>query len=325
MSIIRDDALILRSLRYGETSRLVVALTARHGKVHLLAKGAREPKRGYGGALEILTRSQIVFYHKRSRELHLVHSASVERAYLRILQTAGGFHLACAALEFVLRVVPDEDPAEEIFASLAAFLERADAADAPAPDGAPIDPRKAQGKLLWELRIFQLAVVAALGYAPATGCCCGCGAPLESEARFGVREGGLLCVRCRPEGEALPLSPRALALLRRICAMPGERMKAATQSESAGEEEAPKQAAAKEAAPHAGASWEPHASQGTGAVAERKPGGLRGSSEVRDRQVIEVVESFLRYHVTGYYGLKSLKSFAEWESLASPAAKPGPR
>lgn len=107
--------------------------------------------------------------------------------------------------------------------------------------------------------------------------------------------------------------------------MPGERMKAATQSESAGEEEAPKQAAAKEAAPHAGASWEPHASQGTGAVAERKPDGLRGSSAVRDRQVIEVVESFLRYHVTGYYGLKSLKSFAEWESLASPAAKPGLR
>lgn len=262
MAIVRDEGLVLRSMRYRETSRLLVALTPKYGKVHLLAKGAREYKRGFGGALEPLTRSQLVFYYKRSRELHLVHSASAEYAYLGLLRRPACFHLACAALEFVLRVVPDEDPSPEIYAALAAFLESGDAGGSPA-------------QVLWELRVFQFGTIALLGYAPGLDRCVACGRPVPGGRTFGVAEGGILCSRCRPEGETLPLSAASLDLLRRLAG---------------------------------------HAESGSsaGAGACPSPGAHPASA---GRQVAAVVESFLQYHLPGYHGLRSLKSLADWQSL----------
>ena len=263
MAIVRDEALILRVMRYRETSKILVALTPVFGKVHLLAKGAREYKRGFGGALEILTRSRLVFYHKRQSELHLLHSASVERPYLRLLSEATAYHLACAALEFVLRVVPDEDPSVEIFETLGAFLERADAGASTA-------------EMFWALRVFQFRTVALLGYAPQLACCAVCGEADVSDARFGVAEGGILCPRCRAQGETRPLAPAALALLQRLVA-------------------------------HAGAG---------SATAQADAPARAGV----DRQAAEVVECFLRYHVTGYQGLRSLKSLAAWRRVRRASA-----
>jgi len=278
VAIVRDEALILRVMRYRETSKIVVALTPAFGKVHLLAKGAREYKRGFGGALEILTRAHLVFYHQKQRDLHLLHSASVEQPYLRLLSPASVYHLACAALEFVLRVLPDEDPAGEIYHTLAAFLERGDAEPSP-------------GEIYWALRVFQFRTVALLGYAPQLTCCAVCGEAVPGAATFGVAEGGLLCARCRPQGETRPLSPGALDVLRSLV----------THAGSAGAAAAGEGASARGGHP----AFPP---------VPRRSAGL-------DRQVADVVECFLRYHVTGYQGLRSLKSLSDWRTLQRAAGR----
>jgi DNA repair protein RecO (recombination protein O) len=251
VAIVEDEAIILRSLRFRETSRIVITLMPRFGKVHLLAKGARDLKSRFGASLEFLTRARIVFYLKKTRELHLMNSATVEEAYLGLLTRPRDYHLACAAAEFVDRVLADEDPHPEVFEALAAFLDaRNREPDAGGPDGG--------------LRGLQLRIAARLGYAPQLESCARCGRALDAPGVFDVAGGGAICRRCEPEGEALPLSSAVLARLQAL-------------------------------------------------LADEPAGAARDATT--DRQVGRIVETFLRYHMTGYQGLRSLKCLADWRQI----------
>lgn len=213
MPIVEDEALILRALRYSDTSRIAIACARRCGVIHLLAKGARDPKSPFGAALEPLGRSAIIFYHKKERELHLLRSASVLDPHLGLLRDPFTYHLAAAAAEFAMRVLPGEEPNPEIYDLLARYLEHLDRREAGA------GPREEAA-----FKRFQLRVAALLGYAPELTRCAHCRAPAgEAPAGFGVAEGGLVCRRCTAEGESLPLGREALLRLRAIAASPGIR------------------------------------------------------------------------------------------------------
>lgn len=260
MAIVEDEALVLRSLRYGDTSRIATLLTSQYGKVHVIAKGARDPKSPFGGSLEPLTRTEIVFYLKKHRTLHLLKSAMVTAIYERILMRPAAYHLASAALEFTERILPDEDPLPVIYAALLRYLE--------GTNMAPENPRAE-----FRFKAFQLHTVSLLGYAPQLQICAHCGRSADRPAGFGVAEGGILCGTCDHRGETLPVSPEALRLLRRIVS--GARTGAP--------QTPPEQASQKV-----------------------RPG---------DGEASVMIESFLRYHVTGYRGLRALRSLAEWQAL----------
>ena len=67
--LLRTDAIVLRSMPYGETSRIVTFLSRDHGKMSAMAKGARLPKSKFGSALQVMSIVQIVLYHRSSRTL----------------------------------------------------------------------------------------------------------------------------------------------------------------------------------------------------------------------------------------------------------------
>jgi DNA repair protein RecO (recombination protein O) len=281
LAIVEDEALVLRSMRYRETSRIATLLTRRFGKVAVIAKAAREMRSPFGGALEILTCSRVIFYLKKNRQLHLLKSASLERAYWGVLTRPATYHLACAALEFVHKVVPDEDPCPEVYETLAQFLGECDQGSTrgwePAGRGAvdeqmQADPRDSQDRGRMHFKVFQLRVVSLLGYTPQITDCARCGGSLEAVGGFGVAEGGLLCRACAREGDVLPISAPALQALRAL------------------------------------------------ALDSRVGGRPAGALPAADREVARIVEAFLRYHLTGYQGLRSLKSLADWGRIRKSGA-----
>ena len=60
MSLYRDDGVVLRTWRLGEADRIIVLLTAEHGKVRAVAKGVRKTRSKFGGRLE--PTSHCLFY-----------------------------------------------------------------------------------------------------------------------------------------------------------------------------------------------------------------------------------------------------------------------
>ena len=63
-TIVKTRALVLRTMRMGETSRLVTFYTQEQGKLKVTAKGARKPKSKFGAALDLMTEVQAVCYVK---------------------------------------------------------------------------------------------------------------------------------------------------------------------------------------------------------------------------------------------------------------------
>ncbi|MBN2371225.1 MAG: DNA repair protein RecO [Vicinamibacteria bacterium] len=92
MPPISSDALVLRTNKLGETSKVVVLLTRERGKVRAVAKGARGSRHRYHSALEPLSEVRVGLYGRHGADLYRLGQCELIRsAYVyggRDLETA---------------------------------------------------------------------------------------------------------------------------------------------------------------------------------------------------------------------------------------------
>jgi DNA repair protein RecO (recombination protein O) len=207
--LVEAQGVVLRTHRYGETSRIVVFLTPAYGKVHAVAKGARSPRNPFGAALDLLAHAHLVFYLKPDRELQLVSSAALLDAHEGLLAHPVRFHYGCAIVEFADRLIYGMEPSPEAFALVLATLKAFQEI-----------PEERLGAVF---KAYQLRLAALVGYRPGLEGCLRCPRPGPGRLAFGIREGGLLCGRhARGREDLIPLDPEALAVLRGLVGGGGE-------------------------------------------------------------------------------------------------------
>jgi len=244
MALVKVDALILRNLRMGETSRVVTFLSRELGKSSAVAKGGRAPKSRFGASLEILNRSGLVLYFRSGRDLQLVSEGSLDHEFRGLLRQSEHYHYGCAVAEFLDRILEEEATVPEVFDLSVRVLGLME--DAPS------------ARLSYLLRAFQLRVAGWLGYAPRLDRCVGCGK--NETGGFGAAEGGILCRSCAGRSpSSLPIAASTLALLRTL---------------------------AKGSLP-------------------------RDPSTETTRQLDQIAESFLAFHIDRYRGLRSLQALTD--------------
>jgi DNA repair protein RecO (recombination protein O) len=73
--IVKTEAVVLKTAKQGDTSKIASLYTDSHGLISVIAKGARNAKSKFGSALEPLSIDEITFYHKPSTELYLLSNA----------------------------------------------------------------------------------------------------------------------------------------------------------------------------------------------------------------------------------------------------------
>ena len=71
----KTQAVVLRSIRYGEADRIVHLYSRTRGRIGAIAKGSRRPKSRFGGRLEPFFRLDLVLYEGRG-DLFTVTGAS---------------------------------------------------------------------------------------------------------------------------------------------------------------------------------------------------------------------------------------------------------
>jgi len=198
MALLRCEGIVLKTYALGDTSRIAVVYTREHGTMRLVAKGARKAPSRFGFALEPLSRSSLLVYHKPDRDLHLLSQADPIAAPGSRLADLARLAHAQAALELVDRLVWGEEPHPELYDLLVAVI-----------DGvarAPLDALPAV------TLAFELQAASLLGYRPRLDACAECGAGLSPRRLFSPARGGLLCDRCAAgEPGTLTLSADALA------------------------------------------------------------------------------------------------------------------
>lgn len=206
MSIVKAEGLVVRSMKMGETSKLVTLFTRDFGFLKVIAKGSRTSKSRFGAALEPLTVSRIVYYQKENRELQLVTQADIVEHFptLPIDLERWGFANACCELVERTHIGVELQP--KIYPLLLETLRAMNAMN--------VEARLC----FWR---FQMNLLGLLGFAPNFKHCQSCGAT-EALANavheqgiyhFDVAHGGVLCERCSATRSTQLLSGGAARLL----------------------------------------------------------------------------------------------------------------
>jgi DNA repair protein RecO (recombination protein O) len=216
----RTDAIVVRSLRYGEADRILHLYTPAHGRVSAIAKGARRTRSRFGARLEPFFHLRALLYQGRS-DLLTVTSAETLDAHGPLRERAASLDAAARACDAVARLFETDDPSPAVFHLLANELRLLD--DDPAAAGAA------------HQLAFRLKLLVAGGFTPQLASCASCG---ESDhlTGFSGAAGGVVCGAC--EASAFPLGEEAHAFLvaalgRPLAEAPGAGPRALKQAERA--------------------------------------------------------------------------------------------
>lgn len=128
-SIVRTEAIVLRSLDYGETSQIVTLFTREKGKIGVMAKGARRTKSSFGATLQPMAYTQVVFYYKPTRTLQTLSESSHVESFHHLRRNLKTITVGLRIVELVDALMEEEDPNEEVFALVVQALRRLNATD----------------------------------------------------------------------------------------------------------------------------------------------------------------------------------------------------
>ncbi len=192
---LKTEAIVLRSIRYGEADRILHLYTPNYGRLSAIAKGARRSRSRFGARLEPFFHVRAVLHQGRS-ELLTVTGVDTVAIHAAVRDHAATLDAASRACDAVTRLFETSDPHPEVFRLLANELAllQADVAHARPGNGLA----------------FRLKLLLAAGIVPQLAACAVCG-ETEHLQGFSGAAGGVVCSAC--EAAAFPLDEDAYRFL----------------------------------------------------------------------------------------------------------------
>ena len=196
-------ALVLRTVDYKETDKILTLLTRDQGKLTASARGCRKKGSAIAAGCQLLAWAEVVLYDYQGR--WSVKEAAVERLFQGVRDDIERLALGCYFAEVAELLAVEGESSPELLSLTLNSLHALD---------------KMQEKPLALVKAaFEWKAMALAGYEPLLDGCAVCGAHPSENPRFHLREGVLHCAKCRGEvgeGISMPLSLPALAALEHI-------------------------------------------------------------------------------------------------------------
>ncbi len=179
---ITSEALLVRSVPYGETDLVVQLLTESDGRLGAIVRGGRKSQKRVGGALEPFHTIRVELEDK-GRELATLKEARLSRVRTGIATSLEALDAAGAALRWARQLCPPRTPEPAAWGTLTHLLD--------ALDGGVAHPKV-------ELAAAALRLLADVGYALDLDRCVGCGKPRPAgrPAYVDAARGGIVCTSC---------------------------------------------------------------------------------------------------------------------------------
>jgi DNA repair protein RecO (recombination protein O) len=218
---VKTEAIVLRSIRYGEADRILHLYSKTRGRLGAIAKGARKPKSRFGGRLEPFFRLDLILHEGRS-DLMTVTNVSTVDGYPRLRSSGPALTAGARACDAVLRLLDSAEPNPPAYNLLCRYLSLLDDAE---------EPRAAALEVALS---FRLKLAMAAGFVPELASCASCG-EVDHLSGFSGAAGGVVCSGCeagsfelsedahrfmvsalaKPLAAAPPAEPRALRQVER--------------------------------------------------------------------------------------------------------------
>lgn len=190
---LKDEAIVLDTVEVGEADLLVSLLCKERGREKCIAKHAKKSKRRFPNCLCAGNWIEVRYQLRPQRELGFLLEARLIRSFFTVGSPMANHLFGSYALKFVEYLTPMGEREVEVFELLAGVFEIL-----------PKSYRSVQ-LLCFEARLSKL-----LGYGINLKECLVCKRQYsyQGTAWFYPEKGGIVCGRCRPKAETIPLEPK---------------------------------------------------------------------------------------------------------------------
>ena len=196
VNLYRDQGVVLRTIKLGETDRIVTLLTQGHGKVRAVAKGVRKSGSRFGARLEPTSHVALQCY--RGRELDVVTQVETIDANRALREHYGCLTHAISMLEATDQVAQEREANPALYRMLVGALRTL------AENPNPLVSRRSSGSCSRSRASTRML-----------DGCARCGDEDGPFTAFDLDEGGVLCATCgRFTGRRIDAD--TLAMVRRI-------------------------------------------------------------------------------------------------------------
>jgi DNA repair protein RecO (recombination protein O) len=199
-------AIVLRAVSYGESDRVVTLFGRTTGRVSALARGARKSQRRFAGGLGMGSVGEISIRERAGAELLTLETFDVTALHASFGTDVARMAHAGYVCELASKLCAPRQVELAVYDWLASFLDLLDQGGASAE----------------RLRVFELGLLARLGFGPMVESCAACGGersgPPPVDYRWDPDRGGAVCASCGRSGR--PLREQVRATLVRLARTP---------------------------------------------------------------------------------------------------------
>jgi len=206
--IVKTEAVVLKSMKYRESSKIVTLYTRKFGKISVIVKGARLPKSKYGSALEPMSYVAIVLYKKDGREIQTLSQADSVRSFLSLREDLQKMAVGMTVIELVNIVAHEQEENASLFNLLVESLTTVN------------DSTKNPSNVFYRFEVYLSRI---LGFQLTFDKCVSCrkklsdGEPDGNAVQFHLAKGGPLCTKCgNVAGQKVSLSRNSFKALQQI-------------------------------------------------------------------------------------------------------------
>ncbi|MBA3302221.1 MAG: DNA repair protein RecO, partial [Thermoleophilaceae bacterium] len=178
---VQTEAIVLRSIRFGEADRVLHLYSEKRGRIGAVAKGVRRVRSRFGGRLEPMFRVSLQLHEGRG-ELLTVTGAETVHAHQHLREDRAALERAVGACDAVLKLLDLNEANPPAYNLLSREL-------------ALLDSDPARHATRANALAFRLKLLLAAGFVPELASCATCGEP-EHLGAFSGAAGGVVCDSC---------------------------------------------------------------------------------------------------------------------------------
>ena len=197
-----DDTICLKIIDYSETSQIAHLFTREHGKIGVIAKGAKRARSKTAGGLDLFSQGKASIAIRDILSLGQLLEFHETIVHTQLRKSTQTLHAGLFMLEVVSNIFAEGDPHPAAFDLLQNSLIRIQEESSPT---------------LAVLAYFQWRILRHAGLLAGVEYCASCGLearkfPQDRELYFSSKTGGLLCPSCQlGVREKSPVAPDAFA------------------------------------------------------------------------------------------------------------------
>ena len=199
MSLGRSAAVVIGSFPLGESDRVVSFFSRDFGRLRGVARAARRMRSRFGGALELFTLGELVFFDTGRSDLVRIDHFDVTHPFAALRERLDTLGEAAWIVEIVARTTGERDRHPALYGLLVRALGAMQTSEQPARVAV----------------CFGVRCLDVLGHRPRLDRCVECDRayPFPHPA---LAEGGLVCERCRPAADAVMVAPATVTAFARL-------------------------------------------------------------------------------------------------------------